>query len=123
MTNTNTNTTKQQVERDDTQAIQRAVYLDKVSELDKAWKEVDDERAKITKLEIEIAHLKDESALAKQQRDALLIQFQDLYNKHELLIEQCLNTSTALAITTGKLSEGLIKHKFTIPQPNSTNNS
>jgi uncharacterized coiled-coil DUF342 family protein len=114
--------TKQEIERDDTQEIERAVYLDKVTELEKAWKELDNERSIVGRLDKQVAALTDKVASVEQQRDSLLQQFQELYNKHESMLEQCLNTATAITITNGKLSEAIVKHKFSLPQANTTTN-
>jgi len=96
--------------------LERTLYLDKTNELQKAWKELDDERAKITKLDIEIAKLKDDKAKLEQIKDNLFQTFQDLYNQYQQLYDQVVNSNTALTITTGKLAESLVKCKFTIPQ-------
>jgi len=110
--------TKQQLphELDNTTEIERAVYLDNVAKLDEAWKEVDNERAKVNKLDIEIAHLKDEVAKQQQINQNLLKSFQELYTTYSQLYDQVITSNTALTITTGKLAESLVKYKFTIPQ-------
>jgi DNA-binding MltR family transcriptional regulator len=107
---------QQATERDDTQEIQRGAYLEKVSELDKAWKELDDERNIVGRLDREVARLKDENVKQEQINQNLLKSFQDLYSIYSQLYDQVISSNTALTITTGKLAESLVRFKFIIPQ-------
>lgn len=115
--------TKQQSSKnsDDSEEITRAVYLDNRTKLEEAWKEIDEIKAKVTKLDIEIANLKDLNINLEQQKQNLLQNFQTLYNMHESLLEQCLNTITANSITQGKLAEAVARFKFIIPEANQPN--
>lgn len=99
-----------------TEAQERIEYLEIHSQLDQAWKELDDERSKINKLDIEIAKLKDDNAKLEQIKQNLLQTFQDLYTQYQQLYDQVISSNTALTITAGKLSEALVRTKFTIPQ-------
>lgn len=84
--------------------------------------ELDIERSKIVKLDQQIAQLKDEKA-ELEQANALLIQqqkniannFQLLWNTHNSLLDDVVNTTLALTISAGKLSESSAKHRLTIP--------
>ena len=95
---------------------ERTLYLDKTNELQQAWKELDDERNKVNKLDLEIARLKDEKGKLEQTNQNIIKSFQDLYNCYIQLYDQTTNSNAALTITAGKLSEALVKYKFTIPQ-------
>lgn len=108
--------TKQIEHDDDTEAIQRGIYLDLKSKAEEAWRELDDERLKINRLDIQVAHLTDDLAKQKQINDNLLKTFQELYNLNQQLYDQVVSSNTALTITTGKLAESLVRYKFTIPQ-------
>ena len=72
--------------------------------------------SKITQLDIEIAHLKDAIGRQSKINDNLLDTFKELYAKHQDLYDQIITSNTALTITAGKLSESLVRSKFTIPQ-------
>lgn len=76
---------------------------------------------KINELDISLAKQKDQLQAEQQKNENMLKQFEILYNMHESLLEQCLNTATAITITNGKLSEAIVKHKFTIPQSTQPN--
>ena len=67
-------------------------------------------------LDREIARLKDENAKLEQTNQNIIKSFQDLYNCYIQLYDQITNSNAALTITAGKLSEALVKYKFTIPQ-------
>lgn len=108
-------------ERDDTAEIQRGIYLDLKSKAEEAWKELDDERTKINRLDIQVANLKDENAKLEQIKQSLLKSFQDLYSIYSQLYDQVISSNTALTITTGKLAESLVHYKFTIPQQEQPN--
>lgn len=111
--------TKQQVDdndRDDTAAIARGIYLDLKSKAEEAWKELDEEREKIHRLDVTIASLKDEVGKQKQINENLLKTFQELYNLNQQLYDQVISSNTALTITTGKLAESLVRCKFILPQ-------
>lgn len=97
-------------------SISHEDYLEHKVELEQAWKELDDERNRINKLDIEIARLKDEKGKLELTNQNIIKSFQDLYNQYIQLYDQVANSNTALAITLGKLSESLVKCKFTIPQ-------
>ena len=71
---------------------------------------------KINQLDIEVAHLKDERSRLEQQRDNLFQNFKDLYSLYQQLYDQVISSNTAVTITAGKLSEALVRCKFTIPQ-------
>lgn len=102
-------------------SISREDYLEHKAELEQAWKELDEERKKVNKLDLEIAKLKDEKGKLEQTNQNIIQTFQDLYNQYIQLYDQVTNSNTALAITLGKLSESLVKCKFTIPtQSNET---
>lgn len=103
-------------DRDDTDAIARGMYLDLKSKAEQAWKELDDERVIVNRLDIEVARLKDELAKQHQINNNLLKTFQDLYSVYSQLYDQVISSNTALTITTGKLAESLVHYKFTIPQ-------
>jgi predicted nuclease with TOPRIM domain len=96
--------------------IAREEYLEHKAELEQAWKELDDERNKVNKLDLEIAKLKDEKGKLEQTNQNIIKSFQDLYNTYIQLYDQVTNSNTALTITAGKLAEALVKCKFTIPQ-------
>ena len=96
----------------------RSEFLDMHSKLDTAWKELDDERKKLNKLDIEVANLKDENAKLEQQKQHLLNNFQQLYEFHTKLEDQVLNSQTAITITLGKLAEAIVRNKFIIPESN-----
>jgi|SRR5690242_6419289 len=96
--------------------IDRESYLEHTKELEQAWRELDEERKKINKLDIEIASLKDGIAKQEQINKNLLEQFRELYGSYQQLYDQVISSNTALTITTGKLAESLVRYKFTIPQ-------
>jgi len=96
--------------------LDQEIYFEHKQKLEAAWKELDDERTKVNKLDIEIAKLKDEKGKLEQTNQNIVKSFQDLYNNYIQLYDQVTNSNTALAITLGKLSESLVKYKFTIPQ-------
>ena len=95
---------------------EREIYLDNKMKLEEAWKEVDDERQKINRLDIEIANLKDVNTKLEQINQNILKSFQDLYSQYQQLYDQVVSSNTALSITTGKLAESLVRFKFTLPQ-------
>jgi septal ring factor EnvC (AmiA/AmiB activator) len=74
--------------------------------------------ATIGRLDRDVARLQDALQAEEEKNRRLIKQFEILYNMHESLLEQCLNTTTANTITTGKLSESIVKFKFIIPQAN-----
>ena len=94
----------------------REEYVNHKAELEQAWKELDDERDKINKLDIEIAKLKDDKAKTDKINENLIQSFQDLYNQYIQLYDQVTNSNAAIVITSGKLAEALVKFKFIIPQ-------
>ena len=109
--NINTNT-----ETETEAETEREIYLDNKMKLEEAWKEVDDERQKINRLDIEIANLKDVNTKLEQINQNILKSFQDLYSQYQQLYDQVVSSNTALSITTGKLAESLVRFKFTLPQ-------
>jgi hypothetical protein len=96
--------------------ITRDGYLEHRAELDQAWKDLDDERNKVNRLDIEIAKLKDDNGKLELTNQNIIKSFQDLYNSYTQLYDQVTNSNAALTITAGKLAESLVKCKFTIPQ-------
>jgi SMC interacting uncharacterized protein involved in chromosome segregation len=96
--------------------ITRDGYLEHRAELDQAWKDLDDERNKVNRLDIEIAKLKDDTGKLELTNQNIIKSFQDLYNSYTQLYDQVTNSNAALTITAGKLAESLVKCKFTIPQ-------
>lgn len=115
-------TIREEEESDDTAAaIQRGIYLDLKSKAEAAWKELDEEREKIHRLDVTIAHLKDELGKQQQANENLLKTFQELYNLNQQLYDQVISSNTALTITTGKLAESLVRYKFILPQQEQTN--
>jgi predicted nuclease with TOPRIM domain len=96
--------------------VDRETYAEHTAELAQAWKELDDERNKINKLDVEIAKLKDDNGKLELTNQNIIKSFQDLYNSYTQLYDQVTNSNAALTITAGKLAESLVKCKFTIPQ-------
>jgi|SRR5215831_4186829 len=92
------------------------IIEDNKAKLDEAWKELDDERNKIGRLDIEVANLKDLNAKLEQSNKELLQTVNTLYNLHRDLMEQSLKTSSALSITNGKLNEAIVRTQFIIPE-------
>lgn len=72
--------------------------------------------ATVNRLDRELAQQKDETTKQQQVNQALVKTFNDLYSTYQQLYDQIITSNTALTITTGKLAESLVKHKFTIPQ-------
>ena len=70
----------------------------------------------VNRLDRELASQKDETAKQEQINQALVKSFNDLYSMYQQLYDQVITSNTALAITTGKLAESLVKFKFTLPQ-------
>jgi|SRR5215831_9516407 len=103
-------------ELDDSTAMERAIYLDSKAKLEEAWKEIDDHKAKINRLDIEIANLKDLNARLEQQNKSLIDTLNTLYNFHKDIMEQAVKTSTAITITNGKLNEAIVRTQFIIPE-------
>ena len=113
---TTTNRIQTEREQQQEQDEQREIYLDHTAKLEAAWKELDDERNKVNKLDIEVAHLKDELSRQRQVNEALVKTFNEIYSMYQQLYDQVINSNTALAITVGKNAESLVKFKFTLPQ-------
>jgi chromosome segregation ATPase len=72
--------------------------------------------ATIGRLDRDVAKLKDRIGELEQQQDGVLPQFQDLYNKHEGLLEVVAQNLFASNISTGRLAEALARFKFIIPE-------
>ena len=100
---------------------EREKYLDLTQKVELAWKEVDDLKNTIARLDRDIAKLKDDNGSLIQQRDGVVNSFQELYQKHDQLIQLVLNAIQATVITTGKLSEGVARYKFIIPEATADN--
>lgn len=70
----------------------------------------------VNRLDRDLAQQKDKTAEQERIAQTLLKSFNDLYSIYSQLYDQVITSNTALTITAGKLSEALVKYKFTIPQ-------
>src|SRR4249919_4207748 len=72
--------------------------------------------ATVGRLDRDVAKQQDRIGELEQQRDAILSQFQDLYNKHEGLLDVVTQNIFASSMSTGRLVEAVTRFKFTLPE-------
>lgn len=99
---------------------ERDTLANTLSERDKAIDSMtqssEEMRLMIGKLDKEQAQLKDSYQSEQKKNENMFRSFEELYNKYLGLYEQISSTIAANSITTGKLAEALVRHKFTIPE-------
>lgn len=71
---------------------------------------------KVNQLDITLAKKQDDVQSEQKKNENMFHSFEELYNKYLGLYEQISSTIAANSITTGKLAEALVRHKFTIPE-------
>lgn len=71
---------------------------------------------KVNQLDITLAKKQDDVQSEQKKNENMFKSFEELYNKYLGLYEQISSTIAANSITTGKLAEALVRHKFTIPE-------
>ena len=70
----------------------------------------------VNRLDRDVARHQDKIGELEQQRDSIVSQFQDLYNKHEGLMEVVAQNIFASSLSTGRLAEAITRFKFTLPE-------
>lgn len=79
-------------------------------------KERDQLANKVNELDINIAKKQDQIQAEQKKNENMFQSFEELYNKYLGLYEQISSTIAANSITTGKLAEALVRHKFILPE-------